>query len=436
MSALARYYQAMGCKVSGYDKTASPLTQKLEGEGMDITFSDTEDSIPTRIQESPREQVDVIYTPAIPSDHKQLNWFLESGYSVRKRAAALAEIANTGRCLAVAGTHGKTTTSSMLAYLLEAGGVGCNAFLGGIASNYDSNAILDTESSNMVVEADEFDRSFLQLTPQCAAITSIDPDHLDIYGNPEALAEAFIAFGNQVDQQLLLHEDIAEFFPQKESTQTYGQKPDSHVRAENVHIEEGFQVFDFASSDHTISDLRLAMPGRHNLHNALAASALALKAGLNPDNLRAVMPGFKGVRRRFEYVQREPFVFIDDYAHHPTEIAAAIQAARSMHPGKRITGVFQPHLFSRTKDFAEGFGKSLSGLDEVILLPIYPAREEPLPGVDSQLILNNISGVPSRLVDKSDLLVLLMEHPPEVLMTLGAGDIDRLVEPLKHGMLA
>lgn len=435
MSALARYYHAKGAAVSGYDRTATPLTQALQDEGMTVVFQDTVAALPLSLAELPQVDLDVIYTPAVPDNHPQLQWFRDQGYTVRKRAAALAEIVNTGTGLAVAGTHGKTTTSSMLAYLLKASGTGCNAFLGGIASNYGTNTLTDPGSDLMVVEADEYDRSFLTLHPTRAALTSMDPDHLDIYQDPDHMDRGFIAFLRQVNHTLV-HEDLHDRLVELgySAQQTYGEGHTATYRATDIRITDGHQVFDLHTPAGRVSCLKLAMPGRHNLHNAVAAIALALESGVPAERIQQVLPGFRGVKRRFEKILERPVVVIDDYAHHPTELNAAIDAAREMYPGKTLHGIFQPHLFTRTRDFADGFGKSLGKLDKAYLLPIYPAREEPLPGVDSQWLLDKITNTPAQVVQKTDFLACLRDDLPDVLLILGAGDIDQLVAPVKQAL--
>lgn len=433
MSALARYYSAKGVRVMGYDKTPTPLTGALASEGMVITYALEVDSIPAAIQSAPVETVDVVYTPAIPEDNPQLTWLRNAGYSVRKRAEALAAVTNASHTLAIAGTHGKTTTSCMLAWLLDASGIGCNAFLGGIAVNYQSNNVVRADSSIMVAEADEYDRSFLRLFPQEAVITSVDADHLDIYGTAKALEEGFKSFVAQVDPRgaVLVHESVRDRgIDWGRPVRWYGDSPESDVRSTNLRIESGWQLFDLETPVGTARDLRLGMPGSHNRHNAAAAAALAIHAGVKLDRLPEVMGAFKGVRRRFEYALRSPVSVIDDYAHHPKELALTIAAAREMHPGKKLVGMFQPHLYSRTRDFMSGFGTALSALDEVLLLPIYPAREKPLPGIDSQCVLDNISNTPARLTNRTDYLEHLKAAEPEVILVLGAGDIDRLVNPI------
>lgn len=432
MSALARYFKAAGLDVAGYDRTATALTSALEQEGMHVVFSEGLSDIPTHITQAFKSTVDVIYTPAISENHPQLEWFRNNGYSVRKRAAALADIANRGTCLAVAGTHGKTTTSTLLAYLLDSQGPGCTAFLGGIASNYGSNAILNPTSDLVVAEADEYDRSFLQLHPQSAVLTSMDPDHLDIYGDSTAMHQGFGDFMKQVKGLKLVHsgcaQELSEVFDGV--VKTYDTTGGGDYSARNLEIANGQQHFDLKTPKGSITGLALPMPGLHNLANAVAACALALHHGMTPAQLQTALPGFKGIHRRFAYALRTPIVVIDDYAHHPTEIAAAVSAARQMHPGKKITGLFQPHLYSRTRDFVDGFAESLSALDQTFVLPIYAARENALPGVDSQCILDKMPKGHASLVDKSNYLVRLRETAPEVLLVLGAGDIDRLVAPL------
>lgn len=425
MSAIARYFHGRGVAVYGYDKTETNLTRKLEQEGMKIHYTEAVAAIPTRIDL-------VVYTPAVPAEHAELQYFRANGFDLKKRAEVLGIISRGMRTIAIAGTHGKTTTSTMVAHLLRSGGIDCTAFLGGIAGNFDSNYVLG-ESEWVVVEADEYDRSFLHLSPDLAVITSMDPDHLDIYGDPEAMLETgFLAFAKKrkpagrlwVEQQLLSH------FDGFAGVSTYGlENGDCH--SDQVRVENGFFTFDYHGPKASIMGLALSLPGAHNVENATAAITIALQLGVSEAAIRRALRDFKGVKRRFETIYRDDQrVYIDDYAHHPSELRAAIGAARMLFPDRRITGVFQPHLYSRTRDFADGFAETLDDLDEVILLDIYPAREKPIPGVDSELLLGKMKNVNKQLTQKSGLLEIIKEKQPEVLLTLGAGDIDTLIEPL------
>ena len=429
MSALARYFNGRKSSVFGYDKTETTLTKKLVAEGMIVHYEDDVTQIP--------EGIDlVIYTPAVPQDHSELTYFRENGFPVKKRAEVLGMISQERRTIAVAGTHGKTTTSSILTHLLKVGGVDCTAFLGGIANNFDSNFV-EGKGEWVVVEADEYDRSFLQLTPEIAIILSMDADHLDIYGKDNEVKAGFQAFGQQVKKngQLIVNQkwktEYLKNNKDQRTVKTYGLNHGDY-HAEAVRVIEGFFVFDFNSENYHIASLQFTLPGHHNVENATAAIAVALQLGVSPQAIRRALVSFKGIRRRFDLIYRdEATVYIDDYAHHPSELLAAIHAARTLFPHKTITGVFQPHLFSRTRDFLEEFAAVLSTLDEVILLEIYPARELPIPGITSKTIYDQVTIDNKLLTSKAALPGILANKRLEVLMTLGAGDIDTLVEPIK-----
>ena len=437
MSALARYFYASGKYVSGYDKTPTTLTDELIEEGIVINFEDTIEAISDKIIDiEEKDRVLIVYTPAVPKGNNQLNHFLSNDYSVKKRSEVLGEITRNSFTIAVAGTHGKTTTSSLLAHIFKNSGTDCQAFLGGITINYNSNLILSDRSSEhtvTIVEADEYDRSFLTLHPDIAIVTSMDADHLDIYGEAKFLEDSFNLFAGQVrDKGVIIYK---ENLPLKTSLKTqnfkYSIKSAADHYAHNIRIEEGCFVFDFKSSRSDINNIQFNMPGRHNVENAVAASAAALFAGIKPEKIKAALESFKGVRRRFEYIiKSEKLVFIDDYAHHPEELKACITAVKELYPNKRITGVFQPHLYSRTRDFADGFAESLDLLDECILLDIYPAREVPIEGVSSNMLLQKMKNSNKKLIQKESLIQELKNMKPEVLLTLGAGDIDKLVQPI------
>lgn len=436
MSAIARYFHAHGKTVMGYDKTSTALTTELELEGIPIHFDDSVLEIPPIVRLTPKEKVVVIYTPAIPKDSIELNWLMEQGYTLMKRSQALGIITRQSRSIAVAGTHGKTTTSSMIAHLLQHSGVRCNAFLGGIATNYGTNLLLDARADWTVVEADEYDRSFLTLSPAISVITSTDADHLDIYGSHEYMKESFNLFAQKLTGggRLYYREGLpiqTDALPAGVDFSTYAAGAEGDYRADAITIRDGRYYFTFHHPQGAWTDVELGLPGTHNVENAVAAIAVALAVGLTEQQVRAGLSSFAGVKRRFEYhIRRSDMVLIDDYAHHPEELRACIGSVRELYPAKRITGVFQPHLFTRTRDFAEGFAETLSLLDEVILLPIYPARELPLPGIDSQMLLDNISTRVKKLVQKGDLLAELTSSPREVIVMLGAGDIDALVAPV------
>ncbi len=427
MSAIARYFNSRGIEVFGYDKTLTELTKVLENEGIKIHYEDDIHQIPQGIDL-------VIYTPAIPKSHQELTYFFENGFPILKRAAVLGVISKAKKVIGIAGTHGKTTTSTITTHLLNEGNVNASAFLGGIALNFESNFVEGT-SDYVVVEADEFDRSFLHLYPNIAGIMSMDADHLDIYGNIEAMHETFHQYVKQVQTgglvfykaDLPLNAEVKEGV----KVQTFGvEKGD--FRAENLRVEDGVFVFDLKSPIENIQDLKFTLPGQHNIENATIAIAIAQSLNVSAANIRKGLLSFRGIRRRFEFVIREDEkVLIDDYAHHPTELNAAINAARTLFPNKKITGVFQPHLYSRTQDFADGFAEALSNLDEILLLEIYPARELPIKNVTSQIILDKITNSNKKIVSKQELLELLPNETSEVILVLGAGDIDTLVEPLK-----
>lgn len=428
MSALARYFQFIGKQVAGYDKTKTPLTEKLEASGMAIHYTDAVSEIPDYCKLV--AETLVVYTPAIPKAHTELDFFRKEGFTVLKRAEVLGLITKEAYSFAVAGTHGKTTTSSILAHLLKVVDAPFSAFLGGISEDFNSNFVFNGNNYT-VVEADEYDRSFLHLHPNMACITSMDADHLDIYGNAETLVDSFKDF------KAKLSNDGKLFVPKTVDLEgvTYGVEDGSDYCAMQVRVKEGAYHFNIQTPQKLIQNVVFAKPGRHNLNNALVAFAMAVEAGFNSEQLARGLASFKGVQRRFSYqIREENFYFIDDYAHHPTEIDAAHQAVREMHPGKKVTVVFQPHLFSRTRDFLEGFAKSLSQFDEVMLLEIYPAREEAIPGITSALLLSKIDHPNKRIVDKNNLVYELKKGSLEVLMTLGAGDIGLEVEKIKKGL--
>jgi UDP-N-acetylmuramate--alanine ligase len=443
MSAIARWFMHEGVTVSGYDRTSSPLTQELIEEGMQISFEDTLSSIPSEIKESSPKSL-IIWTPAIPKDSIQLAFFKENGYTLHKRSEILGMITRDFHTVAVAGTHGKTTTSSMIAHLLKSAGKPVTAFLGGITQNYQSNLILSDKNSKeqtlVVVEADEFDRSFLQLRPNEAVLTSADPDHLDIYGDETTILEGFRQFIHLIEKKgkLFIQSNALDRLGIKSlpsiPTKVYGLRS-SGIAAANIQARTRSFTFDYHDGKTEIKGLELFIPGFHNVENALAAIAIVLGHKVTEEQIRQGLASFKGVKRRFEIHVNEPnHVFIDDYAHHPEEIKSCLSSVRSMFPGKKLTVIFQPHLFSRTKDFAKGFSESLSLADEVLLLDIYPARELPIPGVTSEMLLKEIETRKKSVIQKEDLLDELTQCKPEVLVSLGAGDIDRLVPMLSKWM--
>ena len=441
MSALARWFQANGHHVSGFDKTETPLTLALAAEGIAIHYADAAENIPAEVREN-RAQTLVVLTPAIPADSQEWAWLRAEGYDIRKRSQVLGVLTRGRYTIAVAGTHGKTTTSSMVAHLLHHAGLDVGAFLGGIAVNLGSNLLLPThEAAPIVVEADEYDRSFLTLFPDIAIVTSTDADHLDIYGDQNALIESFRQFVAQIKPggTLLLNHtadpSVAAAAPAGTNIIRYGLSAEQgpELFASGISAEGHEFHFDLHGPHGVVSDLKLAVPGYHNVENMLAAAAVAQIHEIIPEKLRAAVAAYRGVKRRFEFVVTTPKnVYLDDYAHHPREIEAFLRSVRALYPGKRLRVIFQPHLFTRTRDFAEGFSKSLSIADEVFLLDIYPAREKPIPGITSEIILSNITSPSKAIRTKEQVLAAAKTDDSfDVLATVGAGDIDTLVPQLK-----
>lgn len=430
MAALERYFLAKGCRVAGYDRTPTDLTRALQDEGVEITFDESVEAIPADFKGCP-EEVLVVYTPALPDMHPGLSYFRENGYEVVKRAAVLGNITRDTKGLCFAGTHGKTTTSSMAAHILNTCKVGCNAFLGGILRNYNSNLLLSATSPYSVIEADEYDRSFHHLRPYIAVITATDPDHLDIYGTEEAYLESFAHFTELIKPggMLVVHEDLKlkPRVPEGVKIYTYSRdKGDFH--AENIRRGNGEITFDIVTPSETVRDITLGVPVEINIENAIAAFAAGYLTGdIEIDAARDAIASFMGPKRRFEFWLKEPGAegraIIDDYAHHPDELRASIMSVKSLYPGRRLTVAFQPHLYSRTRDFAPEFAASLSLADEVILLDIYPAREEPIPGVTSEIIFNDIKCKDKVMIDKQHLTETIKNRNFEILLTVGAGDI-------------
>lgn len=437
MSSLARFFRSRGIAVAGYDRTQTPLTRALESEGINIHYEDNPEQIPFAIQKHPAEpDTLIIYTPAIPKEMLELNYFIENGYLLHKRSEILGLITRAYDSLAVAGTHGKSTVTAMIAQILIESGEGCTAFLGAISKSINSNLVLSDQSRWAVVEADEFDRSFLQLNPLMACITSMDPDHLDIYGDYETLVQGFTDFVNRVKpQSMLLIKKGLPLQPDsglKQKVLTYSlDGVDSDYYARNIRqVELGYN-FDLETPDGIIKDFLTRIPGITNVENAIAAAALTQMAGISADAIRKGIKAFAGLVRRFDVrFNKGGVVYIDDYAHHPNEINALICSIRLLFPDRKITGIFQPHLYSRTRDFADGFAESLGKLDELILLDLYPAREKPIPGVDSKMIFDRVELNAKRLCTKKDLVKTLESYQPEILLTIGAGDIDQLCDPI------
>ena len=428
MSALARYFHNIGKNVSGYDKTPTTLTNELIASGMNIHFDDDISQIPTDYY---IENTLVILTPAVPITHSELNYFLEREYVVKKRAEVLGLITKDTFCFAVAGTHGKTTTSSILGHILYESGEDVTAFLGGIVENYNSN-LIGTGKTISVVEADEFDRSFLHLHPDIACVTSMDADHLDIYGDASAIEESFREFAAKVADKTKL------FVPKGLDLEgvTIAINENATFKAFNIRIENNSYVFDVQTPTEIIKDLSFSLPGHHNLMNALMALAMALTFGSPTKSIAKALASFKGVQRRFSYqIKSENLVYIDDYAHHPTEINAVNQAVRELYPNQKVLAIFQPHLFSRTKDFADDFAKSLSQFDEILLLDIYPARELPMEGITSEWLLSKMDNDNKKLVSKDELISEISKSDATIIVTIGAGDIGELVPKIKKELM-
>ncbi len=428
MSAIARYLKEEGNYVFGYDRVCTELTRELEREGMWIVYEDDSSHIANLNVD------EVIYTPAIPSDSAILRYIREKGIPIFKRSEALGRITRGKKTIAVAGTHGKTTTAGLIAHILKNSHVGCSAFLGGISNNYSTNFLINHKSDYVVVEADEYDRSFLRLSPFFSLITSIAEDHLDIYGNLDNLEQAFVQFANLTKEngRLFLKKSLPVRIVSKVSQSTYSLTDvNADYYASNVRVLDGTYYFDFHTPESVYHDMKMVYPGRHNIENAVASLSMALSLGVNECEFRESLATFKGMKRRFDLrIKTDKTIYYDDYAHHPQEIEATVKSLKDLYPDKRICGVFQPHLYSRTRDFADEFAKSLELLDEVVLLPIYPAREKPISGITSDTILGKISKQDKYYVEKEQLLPLLKTLQPELLVTLGAGDIDRFVEPI------
>ena len=428
MSALARYYKFKGYSVAGYDRTPSELTAQLEAEGISVHYEDRPDLIPSDVNETL-----VVYTPAVPQNLGEMVKAREGGYALLKRSRTLGEITKGQRCLAVAGTHGKTTTSTLTAHILTESGEGCSAFLGGISRNYGTNLLM-SHTPTVVAEADEFDRSFLQLFPEIAVITAVDPDHLDIYGDYAHVVEAFKAFASQVSGVLIAKKGtpIVQADTKAKLYSYHYTDSSADFYAENPHPDScGYFHYNLHYPGGVIEDIRVGVPGWVNAENSVAAAAIALSYGLEPSAVKAAIGTFEGVKRRLEVHVNTPHLsYIDDYAHHPAELASAISSMRDIFPGRKLTAIFQPHLYTRTRDFAGEFAAALSKVDKLILLDIYPAREEPIPGVTSEIIFKDVTAPQKVLLKKEELMDYLAGEPLDVLVTFGAGNIDRFIEPI------
>lgn len=428
MSGLARYFKHLGCEVQGYDRTETELTRTLAKEEIAVMYTDDTALLP-EVYKAPSEETLLIYTPAIPKDLKLKNYFEENGFRLYKRSEVLGLISASRFTIAVAGTHGKTTTSTMIAHVLKDSGYDCSAFLGGISSNYNSN-VLYSDNNVVVVEADEYDRSFLTLHPNIAVITSADADHLDIYGDESHLIESFELFMQRiveggvsiVKKGLPFQGDVA-----------YSREEQCDAYSRNIRVEDDVFYFDYVAEEQQIANIPLGIPGLHNIENAVAAITVALQLGIDADRIKSALASFHGAKRRFEYIVKTPAcVYIDDYAHHPEELRAFLESMRKLYPQKKLTVVFQPHLYTRTRDFVDGFAEVLGFADELLLMDIYPARELPIDGVTSAWLLEKINIDNKRLVSPDDVLDIVKKDNPELIVTVGAGDIDRLVKPLKE----
>ena len=438
MSALARWFKANGFEVAGYDKTSTTLVKTLIEEGIVVNFEDEVTAIPAEFVENPDLTL-IVYTPAVPVQHKQMLYFRDNNFLILKRSQVLGMLTKNLRTIGVAGTHGKTTTSSIIAHILRQADVNSTAFLGGITQNYETNLLLNTPTDKLeevicVVEADEFDRSFLTLFPEIAVVTSTDADHLDIYEKHEAMLDSFKEFVGQIDDDGVLFMrfglDLASSAKAKVFTYSLSE---GDYHADNIRIENARFVFDLISPDGRIKDVAMVIPGYHNIENSLAAAAVALYLGGPAEKVKEALESYRGVKRRFEYqIETENKVYIDDYAHHPAEIEAFLTSVRALYPGRHVTAIFQPHLFSRTRDFADGFAKSLSLADRLLLLEIYPARELPIEGVNSEMLLKKVSITDKKLVSKKELIELLPLLSTDVVVTIGAGDVDTLIGPIKN----
>jgi UDP-N-acetylmuramate--alanine ligase len=437
MSALVRYFNHYGKTVYGYDKTETDLTRQLQDEGAQLHFDEDKALVKKLFSLYNKEDILVIYTPAVPKDHAEFVYLQNEGYNLQKRAWVLGEITKQFRTIAIAGTHGKTTTTTLTTHILKTAGINCFAFLGGISQNYKTNLLLgdaNDKDAYVVVEADEYDRSFLTLHPYITVITSVDADHLDIYGDLNAMHQTYTQFASQVQKEgfLIVKKNVDNDLRLKDKRLVYSLNLDTEYSANSIEIIDGEFCYNINSPIEPVSHVAIGLPGLHNVENSIAAVAVAQQLGIKGDVINKALRSFKGVKRRFDCrVKSKSVVYIDDYAHHPEELRAAITAAKQLYPDKKVTGIFQPHLFTRTRDFADGFAESLDLLDVCVLLEIYPAREKPIEGINSQMLLDKMKSKEKFLVKKENVLEFLKTHPPQVVMTLGAGDIDSLIEPIE-----
>ncbi len=437
MSALARFFNHYQKKVAGYDKTESDLCKQLQEEGMDCHYDENVTTLETLLASYKKEEVLIVYTPAVPKEHSEYQYLLAKGYLVLKRAQVLGEITRKFKTIAIAGTHGKTTTTTLVTHLLKSAGINCFSFMGGISKNYNTNLLLgdvNDREAYVVVEADEYDRSFLTLHPQIAVITSADADHLDIYGDANHVKEGYTLFSKQVKKGgvLIVKKNVDNDLRLTDKRIIYSLNLDTEYCAQSITIENAQFFYDIKSPVESISNVTLGLPGLHNVENSIAAVVIAQQLGIKGDVIKEGLRSFSGVKRRFDYrVKTEKVVYIDDYAHHPEELKATIDSVKKLYPGKKVTGIFQPHLFSRTRDFGDAFAESLDMLDECILLEIYPAREKPIEGVTSQWLLDKMKLKNKKLLSKSAVLEEIKKGK-EVIVTMGAGDIDSLIEPIEN----
>ncbi len=438
MSALARYFNHYKKNVFGYDKTETELTKQLQAEGITIHYNENENLIKELFLNYNKDEILVIYTPAIPVNFTEFIFVQNNNYQLQKRAWVLGQITKQFKTIAIAGTHGKTTTTTLVTHILKTANIDCFAFLGGISQNYNTNLLLGNATNKdafVVVEADEYDRSFLTLYPYITVITSVDADHLDIYGDENAMQQTYTQFATQIqpDGFLIVKKDVDNDLELSGKRIIYSLNLDTEYSANSIHINEGQFCYNVSSPIEPINKVVIGLPGLHNVENSIAAIAVAQQLGIKGDVINNALRSFKGVKRRFDYhVKSKSVVYIDDYAHHPEELKAAITAAKQLYPDKQITGIFQPHLFSRTRDFADAFAESLDLLDECVLLEIYPAREKPIDGINSQLLLNKMKLEKKYLIQKENVLAFLKLNRPQVLLTLGAGDIDALIKPIEE----
>ncbi len=437
MSALVRYFNHYGKTVYGYDKTETDLTTQLQNEGIQLHFDEDKALVKKLFSLYKKEEILVIYTPAVPKDHAEFVYLQNEGYTMQKRAWVLGEITKQFKTIAIAGTHGKTTTTTLVTHILKTAGIDCFAFLGGISQNYHTNLLLGDATDKdayVVVEADEYDRSFLTLHPYISVITSVDADHLDIYGDKNAMNETYTQFASQVQKDgfLIVKKNVDNDLSLNGKRLIYSLNLDTEYSASSIEIIDGEFCYNINSPIEPVSHVAIGLPGLHNVENSIAAVAVAQQIGVKGDVINKALRSFKGVKRRFDYrIKSKSVVYIDDYAHHPEELRAAITAAKQLYPDKKVTGIFQPHLFTRTRDFADGFAESLDLLDVCVLLDIYPAREKPIEGINSQMLLDKMVSKQKHLVKKKNIVEFLKTHDCEVLMTLGAGDIDTLIEPIE-----